>query len=208
MPRPKQTEDQIAAMRERILDAARDVLLEEGPEALSIRTIADRVGVSHMVLYTYFENHAALIAAFTRRQRARMQARHEENLRQAESGDVLAVMRESLVFYAWFARERPRVYRFLWVLPMPACRGLDDQCSHQHGRMQDHLQHLARLVRVGVERGVFAERDPDLAAAVVFGMVNAPLILYHSGRLPDDALRERLETESLDAAMAYLLKGE
>ena len=63
MPRPKRTEEEIAAMRQRILDAAVAILHKAGPGSLSIRAIAERVGVSHMVLYSYFENRDELFAA-------------------------------------------------------------------------------------------------------------------------------------------------
>lgn len=40
--------------RSRILDAARDILREEGHEALSVRHIAKRAGLSTMGVYSYF----------------------------------------------------------------------------------------------------------------------------------------------------------
>ena len=74
MPRPRLTEEEIAAMREHILDAAGQLLHEEGPDGLSIRAIADRVGVSHMVLYTYFANRDALVASLRDRHRQMIEA--------------------------------------------------------------------------------------------------------------------------------------
>lgn len=132
------------------MDAALALVSEGGPKALTIRAIAKRVGVSHMVLYTYFENHAALVAAFVERQRERMKARRVEIVRQAETGDVREALRE-----------------------------------------------------MGIERGVVADRDPDLAAATVLSIVNAPLILHLGGRLQDEALRDQVEAETLQIAMNY-----
>ncbi len=201
MARPKQTEEQIAAMRERILDAALALVRERGPQALTIRAIAKQIGVSHMVLYTYFENRAALVAAFVERQRERRKARHAEIVRQAETGDVREVLRESLSSFAHMAQERPQVYRFLWVQPIDA-----PHPTKQHYHLRGQQKHLAHLIRMGIERGVVADRDPDLAAATVLSIVNAPLILYFSGRLPDEALREQIEAETLEIAMNYLSK--
>ncbi len=70
--------------------------------------------------------------------------------------------------------------------------------------MENHRRHLARLIQLGIERDVLTNRDPDLAAATVLSIVNGPLILYHSGRLPDEALRDRMGEETLQAAMDYL----
>ena len=63
---------------------------------------------------------------------------------------------------------------------------------------------MARLIGIGIERGVFEDRDPYLAAVTVSSMAIAPLVLYHSGRIESVAMRDRLAEEMLDAAMRYL----
>jgi AcrR family transcriptional regulator len=203
MPRPKKSKEEIEEMRERILDATVAILKEEGPNALSIRAIAERVGVSHMALYTYFENRDTLMAALRQRQRARMDARHANMLKRAETGDVCQVVRDALVGYTRMAERRPRLYQFLWIEPITQ----SDCVPSQSQRMEEHLNQLARLIELGIRRGVFVERDPKLAAATVFTLTNGPLILHYGGRLPDDALKERLVTEVLGIAMEYLCKG-
>jgi len=55
------------ARREAILDAARDVFLEEGYSAASMSTIAARVGGSKATLYTYFRSKEELFEAYVRR---------------------------------------------------------------------------------------------------------------------------------------------
>ncbi len=206
MPRPKQSEAQVEAMRERILDAAHVLLRDEGFEALSIRAIAEQVGVSHMTLYTYFENRDALLRALSERQRARFRARSAEILRRAKAGDVCEVVREVLDVNRRISRERPRLYRFLWVQPFDArCRAEHEQLPlSPEDRLAFHLEPLVNLIQLGIEREAFVARDPVVAAATAFSMVNAPLILYHNGRLTDEVLRDRLEVETLDAAMRYL----
>ena len=201
MPRPKQTPEQIAAMRERILDAALALVSEQGPQALTIRAIAKQVGVSHMVLYTYFENRAALVAAFVGRQRERMKARRAEIVRRAEAGDVREALRESLASYALMAQERPQIYRYQWVQPIDA-----PHHTNQHYHLRGQQKHLAHLIQLGIERGIIANRDPDLAAAAVLCIVNTPHILHLSGRLQDKTLHTQLETETLKIAMDYLFR--
>jgi len=182
MPRPKQSEEERAAMRERILDAAREVLMEQGPQALSTRVIAERLGVSHMVLYTYFENTDAMSEALRARLREEREATRAEALRQAEMGDVAAAMRESLRRYASGANEHPAMYTFLWVQPIAP----DATC-----REAPHRPFEGNTV----------------AAGTAFGIVQAPLLFYYSGRLSDAQLRDRLSDEALDVAMRYLMGG-
>ena len=190
-------------MRERILDAARDILVAQGPQGISTRAIAARLGVSHMTLYTYFDNHAAIVAALKQRQRARMQARLDALLRRAETEDVAQVMREWLEHHVRMANEHPQVFRFLWLLRSDKSVARQDRGE----RMSIHLQHLGRLVDIGIRRGTFTPRDPTVAAATAFSMAMGPMLLFHCGHLASEALRDRMVEGALDATLDYLCGG-
>lgn len=49
--------------RQGILNAARSILLEDGVEAISMRTLADKVDYSPAALYKYFANKDEIIEA-------------------------------------------------------------------------------------------------------------------------------------------------
>ena len=49
--------------REEILHAAKELFLEQGYDATTIRRIADRVGISAPALYLYFKDKEALMLA-------------------------------------------------------------------------------------------------------------------------------------------------
>lgn len=201
MPRPRLTEQEKTAMRERILDAAGCVLHEHGPDGLSIRAIAEQVGVSHMVLYTYFENRDALFSALRDRHSQQIRERHNEYLARAKDGSVYDVMREMLHGYGRFARRRPRAFRFLWGSLLT---GEDRMLKPPHEGLHEELHYLSRLIRLGIERGEFSVDDPLAAAAVVLGQISGTQILL---QLPDEfdaPMQERIQTEIVDAAMAYL----
>lgn len=55
------TPEQRAAMRRRILDAARIRFLETGLDGLSMRGIASKVGVSSMTLYLYYDGRQDIV---------------------------------------------------------------------------------------------------------------------------------------------------
>jgi AcrR family transcriptional regulator len=56
-----------ADVEQAALDAARDLLASGGLEGLSMRSVAERVGVSATALYRYFENKEALIGRVVQR---------------------------------------------------------------------------------------------------------------------------------------------
>jgi AcrR family transcriptional regulator len=206
MPRPRRSPEEIAHMRERMLNAALELLREGGPQAISIRALAERLGVSHMVFYTYFESRAELLRALSHRQRERVGQRRAQMLERARQGDVVQVVRDALVHYAHISGHAPRIYELLLV---HCVESSPEGFTKPTEILAPDLEHLQTLIELGISRGVFVSRDPQLAAKVAFAIVNGPLILLHSGRLTDEADagcgRDELIQESLSAVMAYLI---
>jgi AcrR family transcriptional regulator len=200
MSRPKKTSAQLQATREQILDTAFAILQEEGPEAITSRAIAERMGVAHMSLYTYFENQAAILRALSKREMAKWQARQKIFDRRAETEDIIPVVEDLLKFFIAFARENPNLYRMAWV--MPEVGGETPEENRQ--RMQATVRQLAALLQKGMETDDFEPRNPFLAAGTVLAMVNTPFIFFYSGKLIDPDLRDQMVTEVLAAALGYL----
>jgi AcrR family transcriptional regulator len=196
MPRAKKTEQEIQAMRQRILDAALKLLRQEGPEGLSIRKIADRIDVSHMLLYSYFENHAAIIQALRERGFEGMRAFCAEALRRAETGDALTQVCELLERFIQVMRDYPNLYELAWR------RDLSLQVDSKN--VDTIVQTLARLIQLCIDRGQCMERDPTLAAGMAFGIVNGMLMVYHNTSAFGQTPGEELETEAIGAAITYL----
>jgi AcrR family transcriptional regulator len=196
MPRAKRTEQEIKMMRERILDATIELARQEGLEGVSIRKIAERVGVSHMLLYSYFENRAAILQALRERGFEQMEAAFAESLRRAETGDALVQVRASLERFVRLSQEYPRLYQLAWR--SATSWRVDSQ------NMTTSVEHLTQLIQLGIERGQCIERDPALAAVMAFGIVNGTLMLYHSISALGHVEKARLETEVIEAAMTYL----
>lgn len=61
------TPDAATFTRDRILDAARDLILHRHPAALTVQQIADTAGVSHRTIYRYFPTKDELIHAVAER---------------------------------------------------------------------------------------------------------------------------------------------
>lgn len=107
-----------------------------------------------------------------------------------------------LGFFITFVRENPNLYRLAWVMAEVGGQTFDQTRL----RMQDTVEQLADLLKLGMERGDFEPREPFLAAVTVLGKVNMLHILFHSGKLVDPILRDLKVEEVLSAAMLYLKK--
>lgn len=202
MPRPKKTPAQLEATREKILDVALSILQESGPEALTSRAIAEDLGVAHMSLFTYFENHAAILRALRERELSKWQAQQQVFEQRATPENIVQVVEDVLRLYIDFARENPNLYRLAWVMPE---FGIESPEENRQ-RTLNTVGHLAGLIQQGIEFGFFENREPFLAAGTALAMVNTPYILFHNGKLIDPLMRDRMVEEVFSAAMNYLKK--
>lgn len=97
-------------MREEILDAATELLLETGQvKAVSIRAVAQRVGVTSPSIYLHFADKDALLDAVC----ARYFEKLDEEMQRVASGHTAAidVLRAQGLAYVRFARATPELYR-------------------------------------------------------------------------------------------------
>jgi AcrR family transcriptional regulator len=101
-----------SALREEILTATRELLAETGSEeAVSIRAVADRVGVSTPAIYLHFADKDALIAEVCNQVFAALDAAMEAAARATE--DPMESLRERGLAYVRFAIANPEHYRLV-----------------------------------------------------------------------------------------------
>src|ERR1700742_1449190 len=97
-------------LRDQILDAATELLLETGhAKAVSIRSVAQRVGVTPPSIYLHFEDKDALLDAVC----ARYFEKLDEEMQRVSVGQPcsIEVLRAQGLAYVRFATETPELYR-------------------------------------------------------------------------------------------------
>ena len=112
-----------------LVAAGRRLLEEEGPEALTMRRLADRVGIRAPSLYKHLPDKAALEAAIIATGLEEAAAAFEQALEGADggTGGVAGAMAGNgggalpalAVAYRRFAREHPHLYRLMNNGPLP-----------------------------------------------------------------------------------------
>ncbi|SEE04238.1 transcriptional regulator, TetR family [Streptomyces sp. 2231.1] len=100
-------------LRERLVDAGVELLAAEGPQALTLREIARRAGVSHGAPRRYFPTHRELLSAIARRGFAELAARTEETLAR-EPADPRARVAALARTYVEFALDSPGMYELMF----------------------------------------------------------------------------------------------
>jgi AcrR family transcriptional regulator len=159
------------ATRVEILSAARELLLEVGPEGLSLRQVARRADFSPAALYTYFPNKDSLIASLFGESFERLDA----YLRRVPA-DLPPDRRviELGLAYMEFAHDNPMDLRCMML-----STSLDLPASSGKALGLGAARLIGETFRQGVQEGVFKPDGlcsaPEMAFgawALVHGMVS------------------------------------
>jgi len=119
-------------VRAEAIEAAFALVAAEGHDALSLRRVADAVGIAHRSLYNHFEDREALLDAVAERGYAQL----AEALRPAQSRD------DFVRAFVGFALANPGLYGAIASRPhgtMPAKRGLHNAAHLMVGEARRHF---------------------------------------------------------------------
>lgn len=98
-------------LRAALIQAALDVLEQDGPDGLSLRGLARAVGVSSMAPYHHFADRAELLAAVATEGFERLQSRKQAI--QAGQPDVREALAAGGANYVRFILDNPNLYRLM-----------------------------------------------------------------------------------------------
>ncbi|MER5281053.1 TetR/AcrR family transcriptional regulator [Streptomyces sp. NPDC002809] len=163
------TEATRLAHRERLLDAARELLTEGGYAAASIAALADRAGVATGSVYNHFASKQELLAAVFRHVAGHELAAVREAV-QAESGAAQQV-RALVEVFSYRALRSPRT---AWALLAEPVDPLVEQERLTYRRGYHAL--AESVVAAGVTTGELPAQNPRLSAAAVIGAVSEALL--------------------------------
>ncbi|MEZ0365931.1 TetR/AcrR family transcriptional regulator [Mycobacterium sp. pUA109] len=148
-------------LRDEILDAATELLLETGhAKAVSIRAVAQRVGVTSPSIYLHFDDKDALLDAVCARYFEKLDA----EMQRAAAGQpsALEVLRAQGLAYVRFAVATPELYRI-------ATMGEDRPGSDVDAVLASSaFTHLLGAVQALMDEGIYPPGDPTAAALELF----------------------------------------
>ncbi len=159
-----------------VLDAAAEVLGEDGVEGFNVREVAKRVGASTMVIYTLFGGRDGLLAAVCQDSLERLAVSFDR----VGHGDHLAALGSLAVRYRRFALTRREYYRAILLAP-----SLSSQVRGSRA-----LAILVRTVKACMDAGALAQGDPEIAADALWGLVHGMVGLELGGHFPSSRVAE------------------
>jgi len=160
-----------------LVEAAAWIIAAEGVDALTLRGVGERVGVSRTALYRHFADKAALVEAVAlegfRRLRRDLEAAIEAAV--GRGIDPMVALAEA---YVGFGVGHPPHYRTMFG---PSLRGRErNPTLKAEGRAAFGV--LVRAIAEGQVAGRLAPGDPDRIAQVVWSTLHGIVVLGGDGQ--------------------------
>jgi len=101
------------ALRQDILDAARELFIKEGYENVSMRRVAEKIEYSPTTIYLYFEDKASLLYAVCEETFAKLAKRMEAIT--LEGDEPIEALRTGCRAYVDFGLKNPNHYKLTFI---------------------------------------------------------------------------------------------
>lgn len=159
-----------------IVDAAKDLLADRGMQGVSMRALAERVGITAAALYHYFENKDDLVRRVVRQgfDRFGEYLRSAANAHPAGSLERVRAIGEA---YLRFALENQAYFRVLFSLQHEQELSLEDLPEGGGYGM------LRRAVVEAVGAGTMRKTDPDLMVMYLWSITHGLLTISMACRV-------------------------
>ena len=197
MPKLRTAED-LADFRDRLCDAAERMFAEHGLEAVTIRQLAQAIGVSPMTPYGYFKDKDAILAAV----RTRAFNRHAEALEaafRAAPDDPAARSRAVGEAYVDFAFEHPQAYKLMFDINQPSADdypGFAEAIARSRATMTAHLD--------GLVGGEDETSEAEIVGHLFWAALHGPLMLCFSGMVATDLAVRMINDLTAAVGRAYV----
>ncbi|MGE5645615.1 MAG: TetR/AcrR family transcriptional regulator [Acidobacteriota bacterium] len=183
------------ALRQQILDAAREVFVTEGYESVSMRKIADKIEYSPTTIYLYFKDKAELLNCLCEEILMRLGQEIEKT---PPAPEPIAQLKQGMRVYINFGVNNPHDYRVAFMTSPRADPSQRPVSRRVFGYLR---QDVARCI----EAGKFRPVDLEMAAQVLWSAAHGitSLMVTHPGFPWVD--QERVIDEAIDNAVRGLI---
>lgn len=164
-----------------LLQAAEQLLAEQGAASLSLRAVAKQAGVSHAAPYRHFRDKAALLRALAQGGFERLAGAIEVATGNASQNPEQKLV-EAGVAYVRQAVERPALTRLMFGGSVV----VEDDAAYRQASTAA-FEALLKIIEEGVAAGVFRARDPHELALVAWTSMHGVAMLVTAGLLDRNA---------------------
>lgn len=165
---------------EKILRAAHKLMDSGGADAVSMRRVADAVGITPMAIYRHFPNREALLKRISDDSFASVAQDWEARSRHR---DVYKGLLKAQEQYLDYALSHPNLFDHAFSVRRDDARRFPEDFRD---RQSPTLTVIADRLAEGMERGLFRQADPWDVAMTLWGLGHGLIALYRAGRFSYD----------------------
>lgn len=143
-------------MRQRIIDAAMHMFLEEGYNKTSIRNIAEAIEYSPATIYLYYKDKDELLYAVQKEAFDKLLETFEK---EATATDPLLRLEQIGKSYLRFGMDNPELYDLMFIIRAPM--NVDEHIHQTNGR--DCFSIVMETLGECIEKGLLRYEDPRTA---------------------------------------------
>jgi len=166
-------------LRQQILDAARELLVHEGYDQLSMRKVAERIDYSPTAIYLHFKDKQELVFSLCEESFAKL-ARELETLAD-EAPDPVMRLRKGMERYIAFGLNNPNHYLPAFVLPPPTDIDPKQAMVSPESNAMRAFTRLRDTIADGIKAKKLRKVDPDVAARSTWAAMHGitSLLIVH-----------------------------
>lgn len=188
--------------RAAILDAAEQVLAEQGFAATRMEDIAARVGVSVGTLYNYFEDRQRLLRALIEAQGQQLLALIDAELARLPEGPYRARLHGVLRVIFEHTRTHFRFFSLIFQESVPRGAVPGEDLEHHRYMWREVARRFELLNEEGIAQGALRSEDARHYPTLLLGMLQSTLLgqLLEPRPIP-------IEEEQLEVLLRCFLEG-
>lgn len=164
-------------MRQRIIDAATTMFIEEGYERTSIRNIAERIEYSPATIYLYYKDKDELLYEIQKSAFEKLGKAFFDNCKSEHAFERLVQIHET---YFKFSEENPGLYDLMFIMQAPM-NNIEEHELWENGH--DSYEFLVKTVRDCVEQKLIKFDNADFGALSIWAMAHGLISLNLTCRM-------------------------
>jgi len=188
-----------------ILDAARELFVSDGYDAVTMRRIADRIEYSPTAIYFHFRDKEALLKELCETDFLTLA---QQFTKIAQVKDPVERLRRTGLAYIEFGIQNPNHYRLMFMTPHPPIPIDEEGIVRKGNPEEDAYAFLRTIVSECVAEGWFRGelKDVDLLAQVIWSGVHG-VISLHIAKCNDGWIDWKPLKKRASVAIDVLLEG-
>jgi AcrR family transcriptional regulator len=191
--------------RARILEAARELFVEKGVAATTMRAIAARIEYTPTAIYHHFRDKEALLDELCTNDFLALAGAFS---RIGRIEDPIERIRRIGIAYVDFALDNKSQYQFLFMTPSSHSHANGMTGVEKHNPEQDAYAFLRASVEEALKRGLFRRefQDADQLAQILWGGLHG-IVALHIIKEQDDWIQWAEPRATARLAVDVLLRG-